>query len=63
MQDSLSTLVDNLSGINNKTSEIDKKILHAALIEKLCNTYQLRYNELNKFAFFKKRRLSVRTYG
>ena len=26
MQDSLSTLVDNLSGINNKVSEIDKKI-------------------------------------
>ena len=52
MQDSLSTLADNLSGINNKVSEIDKKIPHAALIEKFFNTYQLCNNDLNKFALF-----------
>ena len=49
MQDSLSTLVDNLSGINNKVSEIDKKIPHAALIEKFSNTYQLCNKDHNKF--------------
>ena len=52
MQDSLSTLVDNLSWINDKVSEIDKKISHAALIEKLSNTYQSRDNDLNIFALF-----------
>ena len=52
IQDSLSTLVDNLSGINNKVSEIDKEISHAALIEKFSNTYQLCNNDLNKFALF-----------
>ena len=31
---SLLNLVDNLSGINNKVSEFDKKISYAALIEK-----------------------------
>ena len=30
-------LVDNLAGINDKVSEIDNKILEAALIEKLSN--------------------------
>ena len=52
MQDSLLNLVDNLSGINNKLSEIDNKILKAALIEKFSETYQLCNNELNKFALF-----------
>ena len=52
MQDSLSTLVDNLSGINNIVSEIDKKISHVALTEKFSNTYQLCNNDLNKFALF-----------
>ena len=33
VQDSLSTLVDNLSGVNNKVWETDKKISHAALID------------------------------
>ena len=51
MQDSLSTLVDNLSGINNKVSEIDKKTSHAALIEKFFDTYQLCNNDLNKSAY------------
>ena len=41
MHDSLSNLVDNLSG-NDKTS-------HAALIEKFHNTSQLCNNDLNKF--------------
>ena len=50
MQDSLLNLADNLSVINNKVSEIDNKILQAALIEKFSNTYQLRNNDLNKFA-------------
>ena len=50
MQDSLSNLVDNLSGINNKVSEIDKKISHAALIEKFSNTYQLCNKDHNEFA-------------
>ena len=49
-QDSLSNLVDNLSGINNKVSEVDKKILHASLIEKFPNTYQLCNKDLNKLA-------------
>ena len=48
MQDSLLNLVDNLSGINNKVSEIDNNIL----IEKFSNTYQLCNNDLNKFALF-----------
>ena len=52
MQDSLSTLVDNLSGVNNIVSKIDKKISHNALIEKFSNTYQLCNNDLNKFALF-----------
>ena len=52
MPHSLLNLVDNLSGVNNKVSEIDKKILHAALIEKFSNTYQLCNNDLNKFALF-----------
>ena len=42
MQDSLSNLVDNLS-------KIDKKISHAALIEKFYNASQLCNNDLNKF--------------
>ena len=50
MQDSLLNLADNLSVINNKVSEIDNKILQAALIEKFSNTYQLCNNDLNKFA-------------
>ena len=52
MPHSLLNLVDNLSGVNNKVSEIDKKILHASLIEKFSNTYQLCNNDLNKFALF-----------
>ena len=52
MQDSLSTLVDNVCGINNKMSEIDQKISHAALIENFSNIYQLCNNDLNKFALF-----------
>ena len=52
---SLLNLVDNLSGINNKVSEIDNKILQAALIEKFSNTYQLCNNDLNKFALFLKK--------
>ena len=52
MQDSLSTLVDNLSGINNKVSEIDKKTSHTALIENFSNTYQFCNNEIYKFALF-----------
>ena len=43
MQDSLSNLVDNLSGIN-------RKISHAALTGKFYNTYQLSNKDLNKFA-------------
>ena len=42
MQDSLSNLADNLS-------KIDKKISHAALIEKFYNASQLCNNDLNKF--------------
>ena len=64
MQDSLLNLVDDLSGINNKVSEIDNKLLQAALIEKFSNTYQLCNNDFNKFALFlRKRCLSIRTYG
>ena len=67
MQDSLLNLADNLSVINNKVSEIDNKILQAALIEKFSNTYQLCNNDLNNDLdlcfIFKKRRLSIRTYG
>ena len=48
MQDSLLNLVDDLSGINNKVSEIDNN----RLIEKFSNTYQLCNNDLNKFALF-----------
>ena len=43
MQDSLSNLVDNLSGIDNKISQ-------ATLIKKFPNTYQLCNKDLNKFA-------------
>ena len=43
MQDSLSTLVSNLSEINNK-------IPYDSLIEKFYNTYQLCNKDLNKFA-------------
>ena len=43
MQDSLSSLVDNLSEIYNKTS-------YDSLIEKFFNTYQLCNKDLNKFA-------------
>ena len=43
MQDSLSTLVNNLSEINNK-------IPYDSLIEKFYNTYQLCNKDLNKFA-------------
>ena len=51
MQDSLSNLVDNLSGINNdKVSESDKKISQETLIKKKFNTYQLCNKDLNKFA-------------
>ena len=42
MQDSLSNLVDNLSGIDNKISQ-------ATLIKKFPNTYQLCNKDLNKF--------------
>ena len=43
MQDSLSSLVDNLSEIYNKTS-------YDSLIEKFFNTYQLCNKDLNKLA-------------
>ena len=43
MQDSLSNLVDDSSGIDNKIS-------HDALIEKFPNTYQSCNKGLNKFA-------------
>ena len=43
MQHSLSDLVDNLSGIDNKISR-------ATLIKKFPNTYQLCNKDLNKFA-------------
>ena len=42
MQNSLSSLPDNLSDINNKTSQ-------ATLIKKFANTYQLCNKDLNKF--------------
>ena len=50
---SLSTLVDNLSGINTKEhgySFIDNQMLYSSLIEKFYNIYQLSNNDLNKFA-------------
>ena len=50
MQDSLSNLVDNVSGINNKASESDKKISQETLIKNFFNTYQLCNKDLNKFA-------------
>ena len=50
MQDSLSNLVDNLSGINNKASESDKKMSQETLIKNFFNTYQLCNKDLNKFA-------------
>ena len=50
MQDSLSILVNNLSGINNKVSESDKKISQETLIKKFFNTYQLCNKDHNKFA-------------
>ena len=50
MQDSLSNLVDNLSGINNKVSESDKKISQETLIKFFFNTYQLCNKDHNKFA-------------
>ena len=50
MQDSLSNLVDNLSGINNKVSESDEKISQETLIKTFFNTYQLCNKDLNKFA-------------
>ena len=48
MQDSLSNLADNLSGIN-------RKISHAALIENFYNTYQLSNKDLNKFALISRK--------
>ena len=50
MQDSLSNHVDNVSGINNKVSESDKKISQETLIKNFFNTYQLCNKDLNKFA-------------
>ena len=50
MQDSLSNLVDNVSGINNKASESDKKISQETFIKLFFNTYQLCNKDLNKFA-------------
>ena len=50
MQDSLSNLVDNVSGINNKASESDKKMSQETLIKNFFNTYQLCNKDLNKFA-------------
>ena len=50
MQDSLSNLVDNVSGINNKASESDKKISQETFIKNFFNTYQLCNKDLNKFA-------------
>ena len=49
---SLSTLVDNLSEINNKEHEnsfIDKKRLYNPLIERFYNIYQLSNKDINKF--------------
>ena len=50
VQDLLSNILDNLSGINNKVSEIVKKISHATLIETFSYTYQLYNKDHNKFA-------------
>ena len=53
MQNSLSTLVDNLSEINTKEHEnsfINKKQSYNLLIEKFYNTYQLSNKDINKFA-------------
>ena len=48
MQNSLLSLVDNLSKINNKEAK-DKKISQATLTKKFFNTYQLCDKDLNKF--------------
>ena len=45
MQDSLSSLVDNLSEVNNKNLEIS----HDTLMKKFHNTYQLCDNDFDKF--------------
>ena len=51
MQNSLSSLADNLSEIDNKiiVSESNKKISQETLIKIFFNTYQLCNKDLNKF--------------
>ena len=42
-------MISSLSQSIDKVSDIDKKILYVALIEKFSNTYQLCNKDLNKF--------------
>ena len=49
--DNMRSMISLLLQSTDRVSEIDRKILHAALIEKFYNTYQLSNNDLNKFAF------------
>ena len=48
--DNMRSMMTSLSQSIVKVSEIDKKISHAALIEKFPNTHQLCNKDLNKFA-------------
>ena len=50
VQYSSSNLVDNVSRINNKASESDKKISQETVIKIFFNTYQLCNKDLSKFA-------------
>ena len=45
------SMISSLSQFIDRISEIDRKISHAALIQKFYNTYQLSNRDLNKFAF------------
>ena len=49
------SMISSLSQSIDRVSEIDRKISHAALIEKFYNTYQLSNKDLNKFALLLKR--------
>ena len=55
MQNSLSSLVDNLSDINNKKSQ-------AILIKKFPNKYQLCNKDLNKFTLLLKKGVYLYEY-
>ena len=55
MQNSLSSLVDNLSDINNKKSQ-------AILIEKFPNKYQLCNKDLNKFTLLLRKGVYLHEY-